>query len=250
MQSLLPANYFVILYAALYIISPFINIILNKLTNRGLAIFILSLMGVFSVYPTAVDILRQVTGNDLYGLSAISRIGSQAGFTVVNFIMMYCIGAFLRLYPIKKLTLWNKLIAILLNTAVITVWALLMPVPKGFGLRSAWSYCNPLVVLGAVLMFELFLDLRMKNSKVINELARASFTVFLLHSLFLDRIGIQEMVNKSTPFLMVHIICSIVVIYLICAACYFVYEKATRWLWNIVEKKIKLPMNYVEMEES
>ena len=53
-----PANYFVILYCTLFIVSPYINIILNNLSWNSQRLFIIILFVLFSVYPTAVDVLE------------------------------------------------------------------------------------------------------------------------------------------------------------------------------------------------
>lgn len=40
----------------------------------------------FPVYPTIVEVLEEVTGEIFKGLSSIGLNGSNAGYTIVNFI--------------------------------------------------------------------------------------------------------------------------------------------------------------------
>lgn len=69
--SFIPTNYFVILYIVVFIVSPYINLIFENLDSNKRKMFILILVLLFSVYPTAVDILIEVTKHDFYGLSSI-----------------------------------------------------------------------------------------------------------------------------------------------------------------------------------
>lgn len=56
---------------------------------------IIVLLGVlFLVYPMLVDLLKEISGNSFNGLSTIGAFGSQQGYTIVNFVVMYLIGAY------------------------------------------------------------------------------------------------------------------------------------------------------------
>ena len=94
---LIPANWFVILYITLYLISPFLNMVICKMESpEKFEKFVRLLVLLFSVYPTLVDILCVVTHKEFLGLSSIGMYGSQWGYTIVNFSVMYVIGAYLR----------------------------------------------------------------------------------------------------------------------------------------------------------
>ena len=56
--NLLPVNYFVILYGVLYIISPYINILLDHLSRDALKKFLVVVLLLFSVWPVTVDIIE------------------------------------------------------------------------------------------------------------------------------------------------------------------------------------------------
>ena len=49
---------------------------------------------VFSVYPIIVEVFEEAIGETLNGMSSIGLSGSDAGYMIVNFILMYIIGAF------------------------------------------------------------------------------------------------------------------------------------------------------------
>ena len=69
--NLLPVNYFVILYGVLYIISPYINILLDHLSRDALKKFLVVVLLLFSVWPVTVDIIETIYDNQLNGVSSI-----------------------------------------------------------------------------------------------------------------------------------------------------------------------------------
>lgn len=82
------------IYCTLYIISPLINIVINRIYEKQLLNrVVLILFALFSVRPTSVDVLNDVTGKTYDGLSTVGLYGSQHGYTIVNFILLYVISA-------------------------------------------------------------------------------------------------------------------------------------------------------------
>ena len=51
----------------------------------------------------AVDILGKISGNEILGLSSLGMYGSQRGYTIINFILCYIIGAEINNIDIKKI---------------------------------------------------------------------------------------------------------------------------------------------------
>ena len=101
-RTLVPANWYVILYIALYWISPYINIIIDVLDKKELLKFIYVVFAIFSIYPTVVDVLSEIIGHEIHGLSSVGMYGSQWGYSIVNFVLMYLIGAYIKRANIEK----------------------------------------------------------------------------------------------------------------------------------------------------
>lgn len=234
--SLVPNNYFVILYIVCFIVSPYMNVLLQKLGKKQSSRLLAILLLLFSVWPTAVDVLRELTQREWLGLSSVGINGSQNGYTIVNFALMYCIGAYLRLYMEKEYKYTTLLACLGVNVAVVCGWAALNDMHGIVG-GSAWGYCNPFVIGEAVLLFLIFRKLRLKNSRIVNTLAKGAFTVYLLHTPFLNYARIPEAVQAAPGIMIVHILLVVVLIYLICFLCYVIYEKVTRPVLRRLEKK-------------
>lgn len=239
--KLLPVNYYAVLYSVIYIISPWLNLLVKRMSLKELARFLSVLLISFSVIPTAVDVLTEITGNNLYGLSTVGAYGSQYGYTCINFGLMYLIGAYVRLSDIQR-RISSKIIFFyfILCTIIITVWAMINDV-IGFGIeRSAWEYCNPIVILESTLFLMLFSKLKMEKSGIINSFSKSTFTVYLLHTYFLGLINFKTIVS-SNPFIMCISITGIsIAIYICCYLIDIVYKCTIGKLIILLEKRIKL----------
>ena len=108
LASLIPANYFVILYCVVYLLSPYINVMLERLSEKNSRVLVMLSICLFSVYPTMVDVLGEIRGEQFIGLSSIGMYGSQWGYNAVNFTLMYLLGASLKKGYLKLLK-WNSM---------------------------------------------------------------------------------------------------------------------------------------------
>lgn len=224
--SMIPANYFVILYIALMCVAPFINKLLALLTTRQFKVLVIVLLVVFSGYPTLVDVFKEITGNEWNGLSTIGLEGSMRGYSIVNFVLLYILGAWIRkdgtLSECKVRTLLVSLLGII---AIVVAWRSILP-------QTAWMYCNPLIIVEAMIVFVLFGKIQV-TSRTINRFASAAFTCFLVQSKLLEPIvGIAEEV-ESFPIMVLLLFGSIVSIYIVA------YAAKELWKWLT-----KIPFRY------
>lgn len=235
--NVLPTNYFVILYTVLYFISPYINICMKSLNKIQLKQMMIVLFMCFSVYAIIADIIGDIKCSTIMGLSSIGMYGSQNGYTIVNFSFMYIIGAYIRICEEKFTCLSkNKLILIMLFLVSIdATWYFIFDYLK-FNNDTSHSYLNPVVVIMAVVAFLFFKKINLDQNRIINKLAQGSFTVFLLHDVFLSYIKIETFVNKPLYILAAHIIISVIVIYLVCWLVHVIYECITAPIYKSVEK--------------
>lgn len=235
LETILPVNYFVVLYVALYLISPYINIILKKLSKRQLMHFAAVLIVLFSVWPTLVDILECFVGPK-DGLSTIALEGSGFGYTIVNFVLMYIIGATIRLLDIK-IRKGYAFILVVACAMILAFWGSKMT-------GVVWAYCNPIVILEAMGVFLLFKGISFKSG-FINKLSKASFTCFLFHMYMLDFYQIPDAVQKSGLFLVGHIFITCISIYLVSWIVYLIYSLITKPLMKFVDYVCeRLKLNY------
>ena len=245
---LIPANYFVILYCVVYLLSPYVNVMLERLSEKNFRMLVIFSICLFSVYPTMVDVLGEIRGEQFVGLSTIGMYGSQWGYSVVNFMLMYLLGASLKKDHLKfpKWSTWKLMALLSLDVLLMVVWARMNDNVGYFAERSAWEYCNPLVIFAAVTLFVLFSRIDLGVNKIVNSLAEGVFTVFLLHSSFLPFLKIEQFVTSNVVVMIAHIILSVVLVYIVCWVVYIAYHKITKPIFQVLSNKIKLPPISVE----
>lgn len=231
-SNLFPSNYYVILYVTLYIISPYFNLIIIKLKEKQLNKLLLTLIILFSVYTILLDIINNVFGLSIIGLSTVSSIGSQSGYTIVNFVVMYFVGAYIKKNNSNYKTK-NILSLLIVDVILLFTWSYIEHIFHRVT-TTAWYYNNPLVILSATLIFLLFIKLDIK-SKIINELAKGSFVCFLVHRHFLSHINIASAVTDSCWIMLLHIIIMIPLIYFISYIIYKVYNLCTTWFFKFIK---------------
>ena len=180
----------------------------------------------------------QITGGDWLGLSTIGMYGSQWGYQIVNFIMMYFVGMYIRknIEQLKNIKLSKLIFALGGIVLLITVWACVSEM-IGYNRNMAWIYCNPLVVIEASVIFMIFAKIDMGKVKWINQFSAACFTVFLTHGYFIIHIKIDWAVRQNPMIMIGHIILCSVLIYLICFMAYKVYDFIWKKVYGVIETK-------------
>jgi len=218
--ALLPANYFVIRFIALYILSPYINVCLRALNHRQLKKLLFWLMLLFSIWPLMANIIETVAGFEIMGVNPVGAYGDSRGYTFLNFAFIYMIGASLRFLPSANISSGTLAVGWLFCVIVLT-WS---------GRQNsllAWAYNNPFVIAEAVFAFMLFQKMRLK-SRFVNEMAGACFTCFLFHSRVLPLVNVQRAVSYPVWLLACHACCTGLLIFLLswCVyRIYFIFEK-------------------------
>ena len=132
------------------------------------------------------------------------------------------------------------LIILILDTFLLTVW-------QYYDGSTARAYCNPLVILSAIVIFLIFLNLQVKENKLIVHLAKGAFTVFLLHQIFLPYAKIEQFVSGSVILLLAHIGITCIVVYFVCYIIYIVYDFVMTPIFAVLKRFIGKRVFDVEM---
>ncbi|MEE5993452.1 MAG: acyltransferase family protein [Oscillospiraceae bacterium] len=246
-RSLIPNNYFVILYVTLYFVSVYINVLLTKLNEKQFQKMLFVLFLLFSVWNTLADVSGELIGHEWIGLSTIGMYGSQYGYSIVNFCLMYLLGAYIRKFG-KEYSTPKLLACISVCCIVMLFWAILNDKTGYFTERSAWEYCNPVVILEACAVFCLFKNMHIGTNRIINTLSSGAFSVFLLQNLFLTKLPIEKYVRGNIFIFLLHMILSSCVIYLICCVVDWIYTFVIEKMFNAILKNRNIPM--IDLSES
>ena len=223
-ENLIPNNYFIILYVTLFIISPYINMLIRNLTASERRRMLLILLCIFSLWASLSDKTSSLASEPIWGISPIGIYGSQAGYTIINFVLVYMIGASTRLGDFKiksrgkKYLLWYVIIV-----CCIALWSYWEYNRTDNNMNvSAWFYCSPLVIGEAVVIFLFFKSFSFK-SNWINQLAKAALFSFLVQDFFLYNLKIGVYASKSIMVWLLHLTVSILIIYAFAFVMYKIY---------------------------
>ncbi len=226
---IVPDNYFVVLYIALYLFSPFVNRLFNSLDKRSKLLLGAMMFVVFSLWAYSVDLLEILLDRRLRQSSPIAYGGDASGYTIVNFLLCYLIGALL---GSGELSIRRPLAVFLGASALNCVLGQLI------GPYPAAAYSNPLVIIQAASLISAFEKLNISRSGVINRLAGASFTVYLAHTFFIELCQVEKFVNMHPLVMLAHITLCQIGIYMACFIIYLVYDAVTKPAFNRLWEKI------------
>lgn len=174
-SQFIPANYYVILYATLFLVSPYLNVILLKLSKikfeQMLGLFII----LFSLLPTFTDTVFDLLNiNQIIGVSPVGLNGADAGYTIINFILLYLIGGYISRYYESKRSFLFYFGLYLISAVLIFIMSLFT--------ETAWNYSNIVVILEAVALVLAFQKINLGSIKWINGISKTTFGIYLIHT--------------------------------------------------------------------
>lgn len=225
-----PANWYVSIYIAMYLISPYLNTLIRRLSPHEFRTMLLVLFGIFSFWTTCADLCWNLFGLNLNHLSPISSKGSIEGYSIVNFVMLYFIGAYLRKVPVvPKQRIWY--------CGLFSVCAVCIFFLSNICYSVSISYCNPLVIIEAVSLFRIFESLSI-SSNYVNAIANCSFGVYLLHTKLFQFFSIERYVTGDLFLIPVHIIFCSIAIYFMCGVLYWTYMHSLHHIVSYFASKL------------
>lgn len=229
-------------YVLLFLLYPFLNIFLNKLTKNQFKALILLLVIIWSIIPTFLK--REFQCSNL-------------GW----FITLYTIAAYIKLYGLNpKFTRKNYLFMFVIFTVITFSTTILFAtlgnyIPK-FQYYSTYLYSqNKLsILLISVCLFMIFVNIKI-NSTFINTISSTTFGIYLIHDSSYIRPFIWETLFKNNTFqnsgwlvlysigvcIMIFIICSVIDLIRIktIEKCYLkVVNKSSKYIETVFSKLI------------
>lgn len=178
------SHWFIRYYIYLYLLIPFINVLIKNISKKDYKKLLLVTTFIFSILPF-------ITGN---------KSMENNGFTLYQFIYMYLIGAFLGKYRINKNAFIEKIPTNLYRIILISIFFLCAIFNYNMfitcshlkGLNSVYNeifgnfismfnrYSNPIVIVQSLSYFLLFETFDFK-SKFVNKVSSLTLGIYLVH---------------------------------------------------------------------
>lgn len=210
--------WFLYIYAILYLMIPFINIVINNCNKKQLKILISILLIFFSIWPTFIS---NITVKD-------------NGYGIINFIILYIIGAYIHIYRKDSKNKKSTYILIYVLMTALTYLGCINSFEMSFAYNSIFN------IISSISFFLIFKDIKFK-SNIINKLANHTFGTYIIHvntfliPLFWKTILHTDLFYKS-KFFILHLIGSVITTYLLCLTIDWIRTNIFKF---VIDKKIK-----------
>lgn len=242
LYNIIPKNYYVTLYVSLTMLSPFLNIFISKLSRNTYKKFLTLIILLFLMEPTLAEIIEGLKGTTIYGISTIGILGAEWGYTIVTFVCLYFIAAYIRLYGPFWRNKWNLAIWSV-SLCILFVWKLVeLKIGNSIG---AEHYMNPVLVINSLTVFEFFRHFDFK-SRFINWMAKGCFTVFILHGSIIPYFNVLKYLNDGILTFIAFWIMSVVQIFIICDFIGLIYTALEKCISDKIRKVTGL--KYIEIK--
>lgn len=179
------SNYwYVTSYICLFFFMPFLNIVINRLSPRGL---------------TALSAYVVITISVLPYILSFDIIGDNAGYSVLWMAGMYILGAYIKkMGPIKWLRTWNSAVIFILSMGASCGLLFLRGV-------NTYLFTDPFILLASFVLFVWAVQYKWKNgpvSKLITFLGPLSFSAYLIHAhpLLWNKVIMPLLISYSQMF--------------------------------------------------
>lgn len=241
--------WFIDCYLVLYLISPLLNKLIANLTKKEFEKALLLLFVLFSIIPL---------------LTVEEVIYTRVGHSVTTFILLYFIGAYLRIYPIKENYYFKRMskrlrqtlyILIIITVPVISLSGRLVAEKiNGYGVVPAQlsqillinylGFGSPFIIIESVAYLLLFESFSI-NNRIINKLSQYTFGVYLVHENIFVRenlyryIGFTRIENITLKTIVLMLITAII-IYIISTLIEALRQLLFKFIYNRkISKKIR-----------
>lgn len=216
--------WFITTYVVLYLIAPYLNMVLEKLPKRDFSLFLI-VLGIIVWYGGGI------WSND---------IGHGRG--IMAFILSYCIGSFIKKFyktEAQKFAYWGGLYLIASIIMVVCVAFLPGILSKGIT-HFTFGYNELGLYVMSVLLLLMFQSVKIR-SKVINWSATSCLGIYLCHG----NTNISSLIvypqysnillgniDNQWFLLLAHIVFAFVVV-----VCCVLIDKVRQYMFNIIERK-------------
>lgn len=239
--------WFIQCYIIIYLISPFLNKLIDNLDRRQFKQLILILIGCFSLFPF-------FTGNLFYQLD---------GYTVSQYIILYFIGAYIRKFQLnknlfKKKNVYQK--RMIYFSIVIVCWIFnislfyLQDFMNGLDSNTLkriasviynfkTNYSNPIVIIQSIALFLYFGTFSFKN-KWINKISSLTLGIYFIHESTYMRANLYKWIEVDTGSMiygrsiLLKVFFWAIMIFVVCAIIEWLRQLLFKVIskWKIIEK--------------
>ena len=252
-ETILPLDigyWFIATYLVLYLLSPFLNKVINNISKDEFQKLILILFICFSLLPF-ITMQEELANN---------------GSNIINFVMLYFVGAYLSKYPITEEKIFKKMSNFKYKIVLLSIMLLMIVSNLLFWHfadyfsessnnfisylcdvyhNSHLLYSNPIILIQSVCYFLLFSTFSFKN-KFINRISPLMFGVYLIHDNRNMRAEIYNWLDVTSSDyynstkLILYLFITGMIIFIVCALIEFIRQKILKVIQRILSNRLHI----------
>ncbi len=216
-------RWFVLSYITLYLISPYLSFILNKISKKSYRNLILISLIFCSIWSTFLP----------------GGLRLDNGYGIISFIQLFIITGYIKRFHNqtndKKM---NYLIVCIASQLIIFLLSIIRVTD------TYWNYNNLFNIISSIALFQFFNKIEIDN-KIINKLSSYSFSVYLIHTDFMLSVYVYEnIMNRATVitsnYLIIYILVYALLTYAICSLIDIIRKLIFKHTLDKIFDKIKL----------
>lgn len=161
--------WFVTCYLTLCIIAPFLNLFIERITQKQYRTLLISLFIILSVWPTLGRILN------------FPSLIEDSGYGIVNFVFLYFIGRYIYMYVNYKNYKKQGILLYVFSVLSLCVFQDLYSLILGFPFDALLGHDTCFVLFSAIGLFMYFLGQSPFRNERINKIAKYCLPVYIIH---------------------------------------------------------------------
>lgn len=163
------SNWFIPSYIGLLFMAPILNLFCQEVSEKALKTTVIALLFIEIWF-------------DWLPPHPVISLGTHNGHSVLSFIILYLLARTIRLYGLPK---WFKKSSLFVYIGCSLLLAVMAQYVLEIGHEEKVRWCfadnNPIVIVSSVAFLMMFEQIRMKQSNLINHLAKSTLAVLLGH---------------------------------------------------------------------
>ena len=240
LKSVLPilmsTYWFITVYVALYLVSPYINKLCENMTQKQHLTLIIILLCVFSLWKSILPIAE--------------TIDTRKGYSLTWFIVLYLVGAYTRKYNVQLFKRNSLNLLSYFAISFVSVFVKLMAIAASTkismlaeGQNLFYHYDSITVFSASVFLFVFFSRLNVnspKIGKIVNFVTPSVFSVYIMHENFLwrerlwnDFLKASDM--KESPWFVLHLLGCVALVFVVC----ILVDQIRRYLFKVISTLVR-----------
>lgn len=237
LMPLVYGGWFIVTYIIMYLISPFLNKMIKSLKKKDFQKLLIIIVFIWSIIPTIMNYYSNYSNLDV-------------------FLVIYMIGAYIRLYDNEKENNKRNLQLGVLFGGILIIRAIILTLIENssFSIKSEYDSIyytlinNVLTLLSSIFIFRYFKNINFVSSKI-NWISKNILGVYLIHDdnivrPYLWNEFLPNYLYKNSKFLMVHFIFKILIVFTGC----IIIDKIVEFILNKTLYKIINKKNFKNVE--